>query len=129
MSTPPHPTGGTRQWPTNTLTALRLGQRLVAEVPASRPGRRAFVDITPLATAADADAHTHGWKRADHARTYTLRHWDYDTDRLDGFDYDIGAVLIRTATATGEPALTTTLETWHLRPDQFRYPWHTDDPR
>ncbi|WP_132120049.1 hypothetical protein [Actinocrispum wychmicini] len=61
MSTPAHPTGGTREWPTDTLTALRLGQRLVTEIRASRPGRRAFVDITPLITPADVEARSQGW--------------------------------------------------------------------
>lgn len=28
---------------------------------------------------------------------------------------------------TDEPAAT--LEAWHLHPEQFRYPWQTDDPR
>ncbi|WP_199755121.1 hypothetical protein [Amycolatopsis sp. WAC 04197] len=124
MSTPSHPT-----WPTDTLTALRLGRRLVAELPASRPGRRAFVDITPLATPADTEARGQGWTRADHARTFTVQHWDYDADRLEGFDHDIGAVLIKTATAAGEPELAAILDAWHLRPEQFRYPWHTDDPK
>ncbi|MGK8555132.1 hypothetical protein [Nocardia gipuzkoensis] len=125
---PTHPTGRSRQWPTDTLTALRLGQRLVTEVPASGPGRRAFVDITPLTTAVDAEARGQGWKRADYGRGFA-HHWEYDADRLDGFDYDIGAVLIRTAAAAGEPELTAILEEWHLHSQQFRYPWRTDDPR
>ncbi|MCP2323375.1 hypothetical protein HDA40_001882 [Hamadaea flava] len=128
MSTPPHPAAGGR-WPTDKLTALRLGQRLVTEVPASGPGRRAFVDITPMRTPADTDAWRQGWKRPDHARTFRLRHWDYDADLIDGFDYDINAVLVREATAEGEPELITTLKTWQLGPDQFLYPWQTDDPR
>ncbi|WP_222720000.1 hypothetical protein [Actinokineospora xionganensis] len=117
-----------RQWPTDKVTALRLGQRLVAEVRASGPGRRALVEIRPDVTEADTEARDQGWKRADQARTFTLRHWDYDADRLDGFDYDLGAVLVKAATATGEPELAAILETWHLDPDQFVYPWQTDDP-
>lgn len=89
------------QWPTDNLTALRLGQRLVTEAPASRPGRRAFVDITPLSSPADTDGRRQGWKRPDHARTFRLQHWDYEADLVDGFDYDIGAVLIRDATVEG----------------------------
>jgi hypothetical protein len=129
VSTPTHPTGSRPQWPTERLTALRLGQRLVTEVPASRPGRRAFVDITPLTTSADTEARRQGWKRTDRARTFHLQHWDYDADRIAGFDYDIGAVLIRATTATGEPELITTLKTWQLSPEQFLYPWQTDDPK
>lgn len=111
------------------MAALRLGQRLVTEVPASRPGRRAFVDIEPRSTPSDVEAARQGWKRADHARTFTLQHWDYAADRLDGFDYDVGAVLVRAATVVGEPELTAALEEWGLRPDLFVYPWHTDDPK
>ncbi|MEV6901369.1 hypothetical protein [Amycolatopsis sp. NPDC051372] len=129
MSTPADPTGSTRQWPTDTLTALRLGQRLVAELPVSQPGRRAFLDITPRMTTADIEALNQGWKRADHARTFTLQHWDYAADRLDGFGYDVGAILVKASTVAGELDLTATLEAWHLHPDQFGYPWRTDDPQ
>jgi hypothetical protein len=107
---------------------LRLGQRLVAEVPARGPGRRAFVGITPVLVAADAAAERQGWKRSDSARRFRLDHWDYDADVIDGYDFDLGAVLIRGATATGESELTAMLGTWDLRPEQFRYPWDTDDP-
>ena len=40
-----------------------------------------------------------------------------------------GAVMIQAATATGEPELLITLQAWQLRPEQFLYPWQTDDPR
>ena len=115
-------------WPTDKMTALRLGQRLVAEVPSAGPNRRAFVDITPHATAADTEARVNGWTRTDHERTFTLRHWDYDAVRLDGYDYDIGAFLIRSTTVVGEPDLAAALRAWRLHPAQFQYPWHTDDP-
>lgn len=105
------------------LAALRLGQRLVTEVPASRSGRRAFVDIAPRTTSADVEASSQGSKRADHARTFTLRHWDYEADRLDGFDYDVGAVLV------GELELTAALGEWGPHPELFAYPWDTDDPK
>jgi hypothetical protein len=58
-----------------------------------------------------------------------LQHWDYDADRIDGYDYDRGAVMIRAAAAADEAELLTTLQAWQLRPDQFRYPWQTDDPK
>jgi hypothetical protein len=99
-------------WPLDRLTALRRGQRLVAEVPASGPGRRAFVDVTPRPTAG-----------------FRLEHWEYDVGRMDGFDYDIGAVLLRTASVTGEAELADTIRAWQLEPDHFTYPWRTDDPR
>lgn len=122
-------TGADRLWPTDKLTALRTGQRLVAEVPASRPGRRAFVDFTPVTTPADAQARLEGWKRTDYARSFRLQHWDYDADLIDGWDYDLGAVMIRAADVTGEGELLATLQAWQLRPEQFLYPWQTDDPK
>ena len=116
------PPGRGPLWPADKLTALRTGQRLITEVPASRPGRRAFIDITPVTTPADAQARQEGWKRTDHARAFRLQHWDYDADRIDGYDYDRGAVMIRAAAAADEAELLTTLQAWQLRPDQFRYP-------
>ncbi|MES9607900.1 MULTISPECIES: hypothetical protein [Actinomadura] len=129
MSTPHHPAGGARPWPTDKLNALRLGRRLVTEVPVTRTGRRAFVDITPLSTLADAQARREGWRQAAHGRTFRLQHWDYDAERIAGFDYDIGAVLVKATTVAGEGELTATLEAWQLHPDQFLYPWETDDPK
>ncbi|MFC3892127.1 hypothetical protein ACFOWZ_11640 [Lentzea rhizosphaerae] len=129
MSLQSRPASGGGEWPTDKLTALRLGQRLVTEVPASRSGRRAFVDITPVATPADAKAGSQGRKRSDDARTFTLQHWDYEADRLDGFDYDMGAVLVKARTATSELELTAALGEWGLRPERFVYPWHSDDPK
>jgi len=117
------------QWPTDKLTALRLGRRLVAEVTASGPGRRAFVDIRPITTAADADARRQGWTRSDRERTFKLEHWDYDADQIAGFDHDIGAILVQATTVTGEAQLAATLEAWNLRPGQFLHPWQTDDPK
>ncbi|WP_433461717.1 hypothetical protein [Spirillospora sp. CA-128828] len=104
------------RWPADKLTALRLGQPLTVEIAASGPGRRAFVTINPVTTPADHQARQEGWKRADHTREYRLTHWDYDADQIDGFDYDLGAVLIRNATATDEAELITLLQAWSLRP-------------
>lgn len=116
-------------WPTDKLTTLRLGRRLVTEVPASRPGRRAFVDITPDREAGDAQAALEGWVRGDASRGFRLEHWEYDADRIDGFDHDLGAVLVRGVSAADEPALEDVLARWGLRPDCFGYPWESDDPR
>jgi hypothetical protein len=38
-----------------------------------------------------------------------LQHWDYDADRIDGYDYDRGALMIRAAAAADEAELLTTL--------------------
>lgn len=111
------------------LAALRLGRRLVAEVLASAPGRRAFVDIVPVLTDADRTAAAEGWTRRDTGRAFRLSLREYDESSLSTDDYDIGEVLVASATADGETALTATLARWSLRPDRFDFPWHTDDPR
>jgi len=115
-------------WPKSKLSALRLGGRLVAEVPSTGPGRRAFVEILPLLTPADEQAEREGWKRSDRARVYRVRHWDYDADYLDGEDYDLGAVLVRQVMADGEAALTAVLGAWGVPPERFDHPWRTDAP-
>lgn len=120
---------GTEDFPSNKIAALRLGRRLVAEVPSSESGRRAFVDISPGTTDADKAAFREGWTRRDTNRTFQLHHWEYDEKWLSTNDYDIGAVVIRTATADSEAALIDSLASWSLRPDQFQYPWETADPR
>jgi len=117
------------QWQTDKLSALRFGRRLVAEIPASGPGRRSFVDIRPIGTDADREAHREGWSRPGRDRTFKLEHWEYDADQMDGFDYDIGAVLVRTALATDEEQLAEVLQSWKLSPGQFLYPWQTGDPK
>ncbi|MFG1665030.1 hypothetical protein [Streptomyces sp. Y7] len=117
------------KWATDKLTALRLGRRLVAEVSASRPDRRAFVDITPDRDPRDAQAAREGWVRGAGSRNFRLEHWEYDASRIDGFDYDIGAVLVRAASAAGESALEGVITLWGLRPDCFGYAWESDDPR
>ncbi|MGY3519209.1 hypothetical protein [Micromonospora haikouensis] len=121
--------GGRPQWPTDKLNALRLGRRLVTEVTAAGPARRGFVDIRPVTTAADADARRQGWTRSDPDRTFTLEHWDYDANQIAGFDHDVGAILVRATTVTGEAQLVAALEAWNLQPEQFLHPWQTDDPR
>ncbi|MEU8437791.1 hypothetical protein AB0F18_33835 [Streptomyces sp. NPDC029216] len=116
-------------WPTDKLTALRLGRRLVAEVPASRPDRRAFVDIRPAQSAPDAQAQAEGWVRSDVERSFRLDHWEYDRERMDGFDYDIGSGLIGSADVADESELNTVLTAWGIQPGLFVYPWESDDPR
>ncbi|MDX3762368.1 hypothetical protein [Streptomyces sp. AK02-04a] len=116
-------------WPTDKLTALRLGRRLVAEVPASRLGRRAFVDVHPKKSEPDAQAQGEGWVRGDAERSFRLEHWEYDRERIDGFDHDVGAVLIGAADATDEAQLITLLKAWGVRPDLFVHPWESEDPK
>ncbi|WP_329099325.1 hypothetical protein [Streptomyces sp. NBC_01439] len=125
----PDPSHDRSDWPVDKLTALRLGRRLVTEVPASHPGRRAFVDVTPARSRADDLARDEGWVRGDPGRRFHLTHWEYDGERLDGFDHDIDAVLVASAGAADEDGLLAALTAWGLHPDAFAYPWETDDPR
>ncbi|MFI1154873.1 MULTISPECIES: hypothetical protein [Streptomyces] len=62
-------------------------------------------------------------------RDFRLEHWEYDSERIEGFDYDIGAVLVASADAAGESELTTVLADWQLSPRQFVYPWDSEDPK
>ncbi|MDD9375158.1 hypothetical protein M8Z33_00435 [Streptomyces sp. ZAF1911] len=116
-------------WPTDKLTALRLGRRLVAEVPAIRSDRRAFVDITPKQTSRDSEARKHGWVPSEADRNFRIEHWEYDSELIEGFDYDIGAVLIASAEATSESELAAVLTDWQLNPRRFVYPWDSEDPK
>ena len=116
-------------WASEKLSALRLGRRLAVEVPATNPGRRAFIDITPGKVEADAQAHFEGWTHRSASRSFQIEHWDYDADLVDGFDYDIGARLLRSVAAVDESELLTVLRDWQLDPSSFLYAWDTADPR
>ncbi|MFI7543827.1 hypothetical protein [Actinoplanes sp. NPDC049599] len=116
-------------WPLEKLSALRLGRRLAVEVQATQPGRRAFIDITPGKVATDAQSRREGWTHRSTARTFQVEHWEYDADLIDGFDYDIGAVLLRSDAAADESELLTIVRAWLLNPYQFLYAWDTADPR
>ncbi|MPY46542.1 hypothetical protein FNH04_43565 [Streptomyces phyllanthi] len=87
------------------------------------------MDITPDRVTFDDQAAQEGWVRSNADRGFRLEHWEYDADRIDGFDYDIGAVRVRAASAKDESALEGVLALWGLRPDCFDYSWATDDPR
>ncbi|MFI5937812.1 hypothetical protein [Actinoplanes sp. NPDC051494] len=99
-------------WPLTKLSALWLGRRLAVEVPATDPGRRAFVDVTPRAVEGDAHARREGWTYWSDARSFRIEHWEYDAGLLDGFDYDIGSTLLRSADAANELDLLTVLGEW-----------------
>jgi hypothetical protein len=87
------------------------------------------VDILPQQSEPDAQARDEGWVRSNVQRSFRLEHWEYDRERIDGFDYDIDAVLIKSADTPDESELITVLNTWGARPDLFGYPWDSDDPR
>jgi len=53
----------------------------------------------------------------------------HDADLVDGFDYDIGARLLRNVAAVDESELLTVLRDWQLDPSSFLYAWDTADPR
>ena len=83
----------------------------------------------PSQVAADAQAQQEGWTHADTGRGFHLELWEYDADRVDGFEYDIGAVLLRSTRAADESLLLATLQQWQLHPRQFLYAWDSGDPR
>ncbi len=85
--------------------------------------------VTPSRTPADESAKRQGWTAGSAGRSFRVQHWEYDADRLDGFDYDIGAVLVRSTVAADELELVAALVAWQLRPTEFGYPRDTDDPR
>ncbi|GAA0535764.1 hypothetical protein GCM10010172_16310 [Paractinoplanes ferrugineus] len=116
-------------WPFEKLSALRLGRRLAVEVPALDPGRRAFVDITPHKVDRDEEARREGWSHTSTVRSFKVEHREYSADLLDGFDYDVGSILVRSASAANESELLTVLREWQLGPHEFQYAWDTADPR
>lgn len=115
-------------WPFDKLSALRLGRRLAVEVPATSAGRRAFIEITPGTVAPDGQALGDGWTHSSTARSFRVEHREYDADLLDGFDYDIGAALLRSSAAVDEAELLTVLREWQLEPHRFDYSWNTAAP-
>ncbi|MFJ6650529.1 hypothetical protein ACIQPS_33320 [Streptomyces sp. NPDC091290] len=94
-----------------------------------RGHRCAFADIRPEQSDLDLQARDEGWARSNVDRGFRLEHREYDRERIEGFAYDIGAVLIRSADAPDESDLTTVLNRWGVRPGLFAYPWDSDDPR
>lgn len=59
---------------------------------------------------------------------FRLEHWEYDRERLDGFDYDLGAALVRSADAVDESELSAVLNAWGVEHGLFGYPWESEDP-
>ncbi|MEV1200665.1 hypothetical protein [Microbispora rosea] len=115
-------------FPTDKLSALRLGGSLVAEVEAGRPQYRAWIEIRPLRTDADEAAQREGWIRNDERRSFRLTHCEYVIERLDGWDYDIGSNEIMRIVATDEADLLTLLQDWGVAPERITYPWGTAFP-
>jgi hypothetical protein len=110
-------------WPPVELAALRLGRRLGVSLPASMPHRWSFVHIVPSAGPGDAAP-----VRADPARSFRITHWEFEADRLEGYDHDLSAVRLRDAHAADEEELLAVLREWRLPPAGFRCSWDTVDP-
>ncbi|MEW1693653.1 hypothetical protein ACIQOF_33995 [Streptomyces sp. NPDC091265] len=87
------------------------------------------MDIRPERSEPDLQARDEGWVRSDVGRRFRIEHREYDHDRIDGFDHDIDAALIRSADAADESELITVLRAWGVRPGLFGHPWESDDPR
>ncbi|GAB3090430.1 hypothetical protein GCM10027186_59930 [Micromonospora schwarzwaldensis] len=117
-------------WPFEKLSALRLGRRLAVEVPATDPGRRAFVDITPREVDRDAEPRREGWTHRNTARSIKRLSTGSTTQTCStDSTNDIGSILLRSASAANESELLTVLRKWQLGPHQFQYAWDTADPR
>ncbi|MEU4694294.1 hypothetical protein [Actinoplanes sp. NPDC023714] len=112
-------------WPAVKLTALRLGRRLGMLVPASQPHRWSFVHIVPSSGPDDVAALRGGRARNDAARSFRVTHWEFEADRLEGYDHDLGAVRLRHAEAADEAELLDVLREWRLRPEDFEQSWDT----
>ncbi|GIE88063.1 hypothetical protein [Actinoplanes regularis] len=115
-------------WPALKLAALRLGRRLAVLVPASQPHRWSFVHIVPSGRSADEASIRDGTVRSDSGRSFLITHWEYEADRLEGYDHDPGVVRLRRAEAADESELLAVLREWRLPPDDFDYSWDTVDP-
>lgn len=100
-------------------------QSLVAEVPASAPGRRGFVSVRHEKEPEDALADAEGWTRPSSSRSFHIDHWEYDEQWQDTWDYDIGAAHVSHARATSEAELVASLARLGLAPADFSYPWQT----
>ncbi|MBB2947916.1 hypothetical protein FB565_007687 [Actinoplanes lutulentus] len=120
--------GSEWDWPAVKLSALRLGRRLGVLVPASQPNRWSFVHIVPSSGPADKASLRAGRARSDDTRSFRVTHWEFEADRLEGYDHDLGAVRIRHAEAADEAALLAVLREWRLRPDHFEHSWDTVGP-
>ncbi|MDR6323302.1 hypothetical protein [Actinoplanes couchii] len=99
-------------WPAAELAALRLGRRLGVRLPASQPHRWALAHVVPVA-----------------GRGFDVEHWEFESDGLEGYDHDPGAVRLRHATASDEAELLAVLREWNLPPARFRHSWDTVGPR
>ncbi|PWU48830.1 hypothetical protein DLJ46_11125 [Micromonospora globispora] len=111
----------TEGWPTALRTALRRGQQLVAEVPASRPDRRAWIAIYPIRHVAPT-----GDKQA-----FNLFHREFEASYIDS-DRCIGPgdgmTDLRVAQAQDENELNDLLTSWGVDRDQLTYVHRTNYP-
>jgi hypothetical protein len=115
-------------WPAVKLSALRLGRRLGVLMPASQPHRWSLVHIVPSSGPDDEAALRAGRPRSDARRSFRITHWEFESDRLEGYDHDLGAVRLRQADAADEAELLGVLREWRLRPRDFEHSWDTVDP-
>ncbi|MEU7909435.1 hypothetical protein [Actinoplanes sp. NPDC049118] len=107
----------TSPWPSDLLTALRRGQLLVAEVPASTPRCRAWIAVYPPAAAS--------------ATGFNLFHREFDRTYIDNdwcIGPDDGMIEVRTAHAADESELTRLLIDWNVNPEALGYAHRSDYP-
>jgi hypothetical protein len=105
------------------LNALRVGEVLVAEVPATQPDRRAWVAIYPSLDEEDNAARSEGWRRSSSDRSFVVYLRAFSRSHLQqGLDVAPGDGMwdIREEMVASERDL---LERWAVPPGSIQYPW------
>lgn len=102
-------------------TALRRGQQLVVEVPATRPGRRAWIAVYPI---------RHPGPVGDQ-QAFNVFHREFETSHIDN-DWCIGPgdgmTDLGVAHAQDENELNESLIRWGVDPGRLTYMHRTDYP-
>jgi len=113
------------------LNAPRLGQVLVAEVPAADVDRRAFIAVYPIHTSGDVDAVQGGWKKPVRDRGFNVYHREFARELMEAgrcIGPDDGIWEVRQQSVATETDLENLLRQWAVPADELQYPWSTDYP-
>ncbi|MFD4247696.1 hypothetical protein ACFWP3_39855 [Streptomyces sp. NPDC058525] len=86
------------------------------------------MDITASQAPCDSEAREQGCVPGNTDRSFRLEHWEYDSERIEGFSYDVGGVLMASAGAADESEPVTVLTHWQLSPRQLVCLRDSEDP-